>query len=122
MPYDNPEPSDPMLLVGVELPAEEDSAEEMAYVLAEEFARLGYSEQRLLELFRQPFYAGAHHALELLGEDRIRSIVQEAAAMWGQLRYRVEEPVSQRAFDVPLGALSDPSDSRNGLDLDEVEL
>ena len=121
MPYDDPDPDDPMLLVGVTLPAEEDSAEEMAYVFAEEFARLGFSEQRLLSLFQEPFYAGAHGALEFLGENRIRGIVQEAVGMWGQFPYRVNEPVARPSWDVPVGALAFPGSTKaHNPDGDEV--
>lgn len=112
MPYDDPDASDPMLLVGVALPAEEDSAEEMAYVFAEEFARLGFSEERLLTLFREPFYAGAHRAFKFLGEERIRAIVQEAVGMWGSLQYSVGEPHGQLSWDVPVGALAVPGSTK----------
>jgi hypothetical protein len=122
MPYDDPDPADPMLLVGVTLPAGENSAEDMAYVFAEEFARLGFSEQRLLSLFHEPFYAGAHQALELLGEERIRLIVQEAVGMWGQVQYSVQEPVGRSSWDVSVAALRFPGSFRiNGPDGDEVK-
>ena len=122
MPYDDPDPADPMLLVGVTLPAGEDSAEDMAYVFAEEFARLGFSEQRLLSLFHEPFYAGAHQALQLLGEEKIRLIVQEAAGMWGQVQYSVEEPPERPSWDVPVSALRFPgSFQTNDPDGDEVK-
>ena len=41
MPYDDPDPTDPTLLVGVQLPADPAADLEMAYVFAEEFARMG---------------------------------------------------------------------------------
>ena len=105
MPYDEPDPSDPTMLVGVNIPAGEDSELEMAYAFAEEFARLGYSEQRLLELFQQPFYAGAHRALQSLGEERIRSIIRETLAVWGQFRYVVEDTEPESSVDVPVETL-----------------
>jgi len=42
MPYDEPDLTDPQELVGVVLPADTEASREMAYVFAEEFARLGY--------------------------------------------------------------------------------
>ncbi len=86
MPYDDPDPTDPTMLIGVEAPAGETSDTEMAYAFAQEFAQLGYSAERLMGLFRNPFYAGAHRALQVLGEDKIQSIVQEAVDAWGSFR------------------------------------
>lgn len=86
MPYDDPDPQDPMMLVGVALPAGRDSQVEMARVFAEEYARMGFDEDRILGLFRRPFYAGAHNALRELGEDTIRAIVRDTTRVWGRVR------------------------------------
>ncbi len=86
MPYGDPDPADPTVLVGVELPAEADTVREMAYVFAEEFARLGWSEERILRVFRSPFYAGAHRAFQTLGEQEVAVIVAECVAVWGPHR------------------------------------
>ena len=86
MPYGDPDPADPTMLIGVEIPAGETSDLEMAYAFAEEFAQLGFSRERLLALFRNPFYAGAHRALLALGEEKIESIIQEAVDAWGGFR------------------------------------
>ena len=86
MPYDDPDPQDPMVLVGVALPAGEEEEREMAYVFAEEFARLGFSEHQVLSLFREPYYAGAHRALARLGEPAVAAIVSEVAGVWGRMR------------------------------------
>lgn len=103
MPYDDPDPSDPSMLVGVEVPSGEDSDLEMAYAFAEEFVWLGFSESRVLALFRQPFYAGAHRALRSLGEERVRSVVRETVQAWGGFRPVVHDaPVN---VDVSLEAL-----------------
>ena len=84
MPYKDPDPSDPTMLVGVELPADADTTEEMAYVFAEEFARLGFNRRKLMSLFTSPFYAGAHLAYVQLGEKAIEDIVDECLAVWGR--------------------------------------
>jgi hypothetical protein len=86
MPYDDPDASDPTMLVGVEIPANESSDIEMAYAFAEEFAQLGYSVENLMALFRNPHYAGAHRALRVLGEEKIASIIREAADVWNRFR------------------------------------
>ena len=86
MPYDDPDPTDPNMLVGVEIPAGATSDLDMAYAFAEEFAKLGFSAERLLAVFRNPYYAGAHRAFLELGEDKIESIVREAVEAWGGFR------------------------------------
>ena len=91
MPYRDPDPSDPNMLVGVSLPPNRESTREMAWVFAEEFVQLGFNEDRLLTLFRRPFYAGAHQAYRLLGEPEIRSIVREALEFWGRRRIVVKD-------------------------------
>jgi len=86
MPYWDPEASDPHELVGVVLPAEPEAMREMAYVFADEFARLGFTRARILRLFRNPFYAGAHGAYRALGEEAIAAIVEECTAFWEEVR------------------------------------
>ncbi len=82
MPYDEPDPGDPTMLVGVAFPAGPGAIREMAWVFAEEFARLGFSAGRIMSLFRSPFYAGAHRALQVLGEREVAVIVEECARAW----------------------------------------
>ncbi len=77
------EPDDPMELVGVVLPADAEAMREMAYVFAEEFVRMGYDKGKLLNLFQNPFYAGAHGAYRRLGKAEILTIVDECLAAWG---------------------------------------
>jgi hypothetical protein len=86
MPYDDPDPEDPMLLVGVSLPGDEASQVEMVYGFAEEFAKMGFDADRILSLFRQPFYAGAHAAWRELGEARVAAIIRETLEVWGRMR------------------------------------
>jgi hypothetical protein len=87
MPYYNPDPADPNVLVGVVLPAVAQATREMAYVFAEEFVRLGYDGERLLRIFKNPFYAGAHDAYRALGEETLRSIIAECVSAWGGVRF-----------------------------------
>ena len=86
MPYDDADADDPLELVAVALPADADSQREMAYVFAEEFARLGYDAARIFALFRNPFYAGANGAYRALGETGTRAIIEECLAVWGRVR------------------------------------
>ena len=87
MPYDEPDPNDPYGLVGVRIPASGETHLDRAYVIAEEFARLGYDETRLMDLFQTPFYRSAYQALPALGEGKIRSIVCEVLQVWGRVRF-----------------------------------
>jgi len=91
MPYEDPDPLDPNMLVGVALPADADAVREMAIAFADEFARLGYDTERLLALFGQPFYRGAHQAWSVLGEAAVRDIVRDSVAFWGAWRVAVDE-------------------------------
>jgi hypothetical protein len=87
MPYDEADETDPMMLIGVELPGDESSSLESCRVFAEEFARLGFGEEKLMDLFRNPFYAGPHNAYLALGEERVQAIARECAAIWGAVRF-----------------------------------
>jgi hypothetical protein len=91
MPYNDPEPTDPNMLVGVMLPADAEATREMAYVFAEEFARLGYTREQLLWLFRNPFYGGAHGAYRSLGENETLAIIDECLNAWGNMKIRVQD-------------------------------
>jgi len=103
MPYQEPDPDDPHVLVGVSLPGGRDDLRRMAEVFVEEFAALGFEEERILRLFRNPHYAAAHRALRELGDAEIGRIVREcAAAPWGRLRVVVSEPAPAPPL-VPLG-------------------
>ncbi|MCC7261089.1 MAG: hypothetical protein IT369_01075 [Candidatus Latescibacteria bacterium] len=84
MPLHEPDATDPMMFVGVTLPGDLESTREMAYVFAEEFARLGHPAVQILDLFRKPFYQGAHQALLALGEEEVTRIVGECADLWGR--------------------------------------
>jgi hypothetical protein len=84
MPYGDPDPTDPTMLVGVVLPAGEEAVRDMAYVFAEEFARMGLDGAAILGLFRNPFYAGAHQAYRAFGPDEVRAIISECVAVWGR--------------------------------------
>jgi len=103
MPYDEADPQDPLLLVGVDLPGSREQQREMASVFAEEFARLGFGEERILGLFHNPFYTAAHRALADLGEEEIRALVGEVAAVWGRVRMVDREAPEWRPLNFRAG-------------------
>jgi hypothetical protein len=84
MPYDDPEPDDPHLLVGVSLPGDEATTREMAAAFADEFAQMGFDRDRLLRLFSNPFYAGAHAVLMRLGAEEVERIVDESLRVYAR--------------------------------------
>jgi hypothetical protein len=91
MPYNDPDPTDPNMLVGVLLAADAEATRDMAYVFAEEFTRLGYTREQLLWLFKNPFYGGAHGAYQALGETEILAIIDECVNVWGKTRITVRD-------------------------------
>jgi hypothetical protein len=83
MPHGDPDPTDPNVLVGVELPAGVEATRDMAWVFAEEFARMGFDAPRILGLFRSPFYSGVHQTLRTLGEIEVTAIIAECVGVFG---------------------------------------
>ena len=72
-------PEDPLEIVGVVLdrPIDRRGLDDMARTFVEEYALMGWPAKRILTLFRQPFYGGAHDAYEALGEARILELIEE---------------------------------------------
>lgn len=86
MPYDDPDPTDPMTLHGVLLGGGEgptmEAVVDMAECFVEEFARMGFDAQRILHLFDTKGYAGPAMATEILGKERIRELVDSVLSRW----------------------------------------
>ncbi len=112
MPYNDPDPTDPNVLVGVVLPGDTDATRDMAYVFAEEFARMGYDREGLMRLFKSPHYVGAHSAYQSLGEEAIRSIIEECLKAWGTVRFSISD--SGLAADASGGIENHESKIQNG--------
>ena len=77
-----PEPDDPLELVGVPVPVDEATFDEMARCFVEEYVRDGWSDARLLALFRSPYYAGLYVILRLRGEPWVRDLIAETRVRW----------------------------------------
>ena len=91
MPYHEPDPSDPNMLVGVTVNCSAEELSEMAAAFSSELAALGHDVPGILELFRQPAYAGAHLAWRELGEAEVRSIVEQSVEFWSHVHVRVTD-------------------------------
>lgn len=83
MPFHEAQPDDPNMLVGVVLPADATATLDMAYVLAEEFVRLGFTKPKLMRIFTNPFYQAAYKATCELGIEKIEKVVDECISIWG---------------------------------------
>jgi hypothetical protein len=110
-PYD---PEDPFEIVGVFLdgPMDDAAVEEMARTFVEEYVLQGWTVRRILTLFRNPFFAGAHEALHRLGEERLQAIVREVVGA-------EEEPEAHRPPGVGPGGPKEDSGPRSGAALEE---
>ncbi len=76
------EPDDPLELVGVPVPVDEATFDEMARCLVEEYVRDGWTDERLLALFHSPFYAGLHVIERRRGEPWVRDLIAATRARW----------------------------------------
>ena len=89
MPKDEFEADDPMELVGVALP--DGDPEELAGAIVEEFIRMGLSNEELLALFRDPFYAGPHAIWRSRGDEYVRGLIHRGRERWGFPRFAIKE-------------------------------
>lgn len=82
MPKDEFVAEDPMELVGMVMPGAPGMLEAMAETFVEEYVRLGWDEERLLVLFRNPFFLGTHRVYRLRGEEYVRTLIRSVLARW----------------------------------------
>ncbi|MDP2675994.1 MAG: hypothetical protein Q8Q00_14015 [Dehalococcoidia bacterium] len=77
------EQDDPFEMVGVVLPEVMDDAAltEMACCFVEELARMGYGREKLMRVFRDPFYKGPHDVYRSKGEEFVRALVDQVPAL-----------------------------------------
>ncbi|MDO8614818.1 MAG: hypothetical protein Q7T33_03655 [Dehalococcoidia bacterium] len=82
------EEDDPFAIVGVRLPEvmDDEALTTMACCFVEELARLGFGRERLLTVFRNPFYTGPHTVYRLKGEAFVRALADQIPARAGERR------------------------------------
>jgi hypothetical protein len=97
------DPDDPMELVGVTFA--DGNLEEMAECLIEEYIRDGWDDERLLHLFRDPFYRLTHQIYREKGEAYVLALISGLREQWGywkgddiSLRLRKDE-VKKKILD-----------------------
>ncbi len=67
--------------VGLERGPDDQALTEMACCFVEEYARIGWSGDRILSLFRNPFYRGPHRILSLKGDEFVRDLIDTVIGM-----------------------------------------
>lgn len=83
MPYDEWGPEDPFEFVGVQFPAKDESTMlAMAECLVEEYLRMGWPAEELLQVFRNPHYVGPHMVWKAKGEEYVRELIDSLASLW----------------------------------------
>ena len=104
MPYNDPDETDPMTLNGVEIETDDPSTmREMALCFIEEYVRLGYSAETILELFTNGDFAGPALAVRHLGHGAIRKLIESEFECCGPRARRLA--VDQTAAGVSLPVL-----------------
>ncbi len=108
MPYANPDPTDPMSLNGVSCEIDANQAElahqEMALCFVQEYLRMGFDPQQILQLFQTSAYAGPFMAYGVLGREAILSIIDEQMRIRGMSARSESSPVKADG-DISLGVL-----------------
>jgi hypothetical protein len=72
MPYDVNSPHT--------VPEDVEEMREMACACAEEFARMGHDGPKILRMFQNPFYTGAHNTYRALGHAATAAIIDRCLA------------------------------------------
>jgi hypothetical protein len=76
------EKQDPMELVGMVMPGDEDTLDQMAECFIDEYARLGWGEQRLMALFISPMFMATYRVYRARGEDYVRDLIRKRLDIW----------------------------------------
>ena len=82
------EPDDPMNLHATEVTGDADL---MLRVLVEEYARMGFGLDRLMELALDPFYQAFHGLLSVYGEEELRRRMAKVLDRVGVSRFKIVE-------------------------------
>ncbi len=104
------EQDDPMELCGVQCDGDPGY---MIDCLAEEYARIGWPAEKILQLFESPFYPVLHSMLAGIGRDAIRQRIEQVAGRCGVFRARtLEAPEPAELVTIaPLGEGGPPDES-----------
>jgi len=81
-------PDDPMEMHGIEIPGD---PQLMLQLLVEEYARIGWGTEAMLQLARDPNYKSFHGLFLALGEEELRKRVAAIVARCGVFRVTASE-------------------------------
>ncbi len=82
MPKDEFGNQDPMELMGVVLPGDEGTLDAMAECFIDEYVRMGWTEQRLMVLFKNPMFLATHRVYLQKGEPYVRELIRRTLNKW----------------------------------------
>jgi hypothetical protein len=82
MPKDEFVAEDPMELVGMVMPGGPGQLEMMAECLVEEYIRMGWDEERLMTLFKNPMFAATFRVYRHKGEGYVRELIINMLRKW----------------------------------------
>ncbi len=88
-------PDDPMEMHGFEVPGDPNL---MLRLLVEEYARIGWGAEAILQLARDPNYQAFHGLLQFFGEEELTAQIGQILAQCGVIRVTTKEtvPISER--------------------------
>jgi hypothetical protein len=94
-------PDDPLEMQAFEIPGDR---ELMLRLLVEEYARVGWNVDAMMQLARDPNYTAFHGLRKALGEDELRQRVSDIVARCGVIRISAteSEPMSQQLVQIEL--------------------
>lgn len=84
-------PEDPMEMTGIEVPGDPDL---MLRLLVEEYARIGWGRDALMQLARDPNYQSFHGLWRQMGEEALRQRIDQVLSRCGVMRVRYTEAPS----------------------------
>lgn len=76
------ESEDPMELVGMVVPGEAGQLEAMAECLVEEYVRMGWDEERLMNLFINPMFMATYRVYRHKGKDYVQNLIKVTCEKW----------------------------------------
>ena len=77
------EADDPIEMIGIQLSNQtEEQLRDMALCFAEEFVREGWDEEKLMKMFKSPFYQGPYMVWKQKGDEYVKSVIDDAVNMW----------------------------------------
>jgi hypothetical protein len=94
-------PDDPLEMQAFEIPGDR---ELMLRLLVEEYARVGWGVEAMLQMARDPNYTAFHGLRQFLGEEALRRRISDIVSRCGVIRVSTteSEPVSEQLVQIAL--------------------